>query len=503
MNSSPGDEIERLDDPGRRPERSSIRRNVFHMLSSQLFTWVLATILAIVVPRYLGPGTQGQLRLAYAVWMIVGIFAGMGTSSFLQLQIAKRPADGLRLVGSVLVVRTLAFVLAAIVVVIYVGVAGLDRQLTLIMMLIGILTLLGSWSEAVGTAFIGLERMSIVATSAAVGKALNTIAVIVVILVGGNVYVIVLAGVVSSTWSLGYLSWSYRRIGPVVFHGWTEDARSVVRSSVPFMAAGVALVVYQQIDIVVISWVAGDADVGWYGTADNLFGSLLFPATIIMGTMFPAIGRLHQDDPHALGDLVARAFSALVLAAVPIGLGVTLIAPTFAPLLFGQEFRQTGTVLAVLGPVIILTFGTILFGTVALGTGRNRLWVWVMVAAALLTIPLDLVLVPWAHDRFGNGAIGGAIAYVVTESIQFGIGVWKIAPFVVHPRTLWRTARVLVAGAVMFAVGWPLRAEVLPVPVIVCGVVYVAMILILRVLTDEQRRAINAVGARLGLRSNR
>ena len=31
-------------------------------------TWVLATMLAIVQPRFLGPSAQGELRLAFSLW---------------------------------------------------------------------------------------------------------------------------------------------------------------------------------------------------------------------------------------------------------------------------------------------------------------------------------------------------------------------------------------------------------------------------------------------------
>ena len=94
------------------------------------------------------------------------------------------------------------------------------------------------------------------------------------------------------------------------------------------MMTGAALVLYQQIDIVVISWAADSEDVGWYATADVLFGSLLFPATVVTTTIFPSLGRLHLQDPAGLTDLAQRTFSALIIVAVPIGVGTALVAPT-------------------------------------------------------------------------------------------------------------------------------------------------------------------------------
>ena len=44
-----------------------------------------------------------------------------------------------------------------------------------------------------------------------------------------------------------------------------------------------------------------------------------------------------------------------------------MVGPTFAPLLFGSAYDGTGTALMIFGPVTILTFGTTLFATVAMG----------------------------------------------------------------------------------------------------------------------------------------
>jgi O-antigen/teichoic acid export membrane protein len=253
-----------------------------------------------------------------------------------------------------------------------------------------------------------------------------------------------------------------------------------------FMAAGIALVIYQQIDVVVISWVAEAEDLGWYATADALFGSLLFPATIVLGAIFPTIGRLYQTDPEALPALVTRAFSLLLVIALPIGLGAALIAPEFAPMLFGEDYRPTGVVLAILGPVSVLTFGTTLFGGTALATGRARIWVTVILIAAAITVPLDMVLVPWANDRYDNGAIGGALTYMVTESMQFAVGVLVIAPYLLTRSIAWRSMRALAAGGVMFAAGWPLRDVFFIVPVVVCGAVYILATLAMRVLGDDE-----------------
>jgi O-antigen/teichoic acid export membrane protein len=456
------------------------------MMTSQVVTWTLATVAAIVVPRFVDPSIVGDLRLAGSLWMIAATVTALGTSTFLQLEIARSHEDGLALVGPVISVRTVAFAACTVALALYVALTGPNAEFVVVFALIGAATLLTQWSDVLATSFLGLEHMSTPAIANVASKFFNLLLVIIVLRAGAGAIGVTAVGVVTVAGGLAYLIWKLRSVVRIRIRGWSSRAVRIVRGSVIFMAAGIALVIYQQIDVVVISWVAEAEDLGWYATADALFGSLLFPATIVLGAIFPTIGRLHQTDPDAVPALVTRAFSLLLVIALPIGLGTTLIAPEFAPLLFGEDYRPTGVVLAILGPVSVLTFGTTLFGGTALATGRARIWVTVIFVAAAITVPLDIILVPWANDRYDNGAIGGAVTYLVTESMQFVVGVLVIAPFLLTRSIAWRSLRALAAGGVMFAVGWPLRETLFIVPVVVCGVVYVLAILAMRVLGDDE-----------------
>lgn len=480
-------------------DRASIRRNLGSMMTSQLVTWTLATATAFIVPRFLGPATLGELRLATSLWLLAATIAAVGTAQFLQIEIAQDAGRGLRLVGPTLVLRTIAFVVSAMAVVAYVAVTSHPDGFLLIVAIAGLAALVMLWSDVLATAFLGLERMTIPAIANGINKVIYFVGVLALLVAGAGVIGVLAVTLGAAVVVLAYLAVHLRRRSTISFSGWPRESWRIFRMSRTFMAATVALVAYQQIDIVVISWVADEEDLGWYGAADTLFGSLLFPATVLIGTIFPTMGRLHKSDPEALRHLVQRAFSTLVLVAVPVGLGTTVIAPRFAPFLYGDDYAETGRVLEILGPVTILTFGTILFGAVALTTGRGSLWVGVMFAAAAITVPLDLVLVPWADDRLDNGAVGGALAYLVTEALQFTIGLLVVARFLVNRTLIWRIARVGLAGGAMLAVGLALRSAPQMVTIAACAVVYAVGIVAMRVLTPDERQMAHSLLNKLGL----
>lgn len=495
------DQVTSDTEPGDFGPRASIRRNIFHMMTSQVFTWVLATILAIVVPRFLGPSLQGKLRLGRSLWAVAGIVMAVGTSSYLQIQVARDRRRGLALVGPVLVIRMLGFATCAIGVSAYVASTNDDRTLAGIVALLGLVALFSTVSETFSTAFTGLEQMSTPAAVRAFEKTIHVLGVLLVIYFGGDVFGIVGISVATSVATLVVFTLRFRRITKPIFRGWRVRSRDIISGGLPFMFNNMAVVFYQQIDIFALSWFAGSQDVGWYGTAEVLAGSLAFPVVIISLTTFPTLARLHVEDSDAFETLVQRTFSSLMLIAVPIGLGAILVAPRFAPLLYGEEFRETGTVLAVFGPLIILSFGTLFFANVAQATDRVKVWVLVVLGSALATIPLDLIFVPWSRDTYDNGAIGAAIAQIITELGQFTFGILFVARFLVHRGLVWRMTRVLVAGLVMLLIGVMMGDLPLALIIASCVPVYGFALVVLRAISDDERQLIGQVLERLRVAS--
>lgn len=201
--------------------------------------------------------------------------------------------------------------------------------------------------------------------------------------------------------------------------------------------------------------------------------------------------------------MLRRSFNTLLLAAVPIGIGTIVVAPSFVRFLYGPDFAESAPVLAVYGVVVILSSQTILLGRFALATDRVRFWSSLMVVVTVLSVPLDYVLVPWTDREFDNGAIGGALAYVVTETLLIVIGIWKVAPGLLSRVTWMRIGRCAIAGAAMLLVSWPVRDRFFVIPGLVSVIVYVVVILALRTLNDSERVLLQRARAQLPRRRSR
>jgi O-antigen/teichoic acid export membrane protein len=259
----------------------------------------------------------------------------------------------------------------------------------------------------------------------------------------------------------------------------------MMSSSVPYLLSGMGLILYGQIDVLIISSMINAREVGWYGVTTQLTGTLLFIPVVFTTAIFPALTRAYSSQSNALPSLIQKSFDLMLLLSIPIGLGIFVIADPLVVLLYGPAFVSSGPILSVMGIVVIFMYLNILVGQFLISTDRQNIWTIIMFIATLITIPLDLLLVPWTQSSFGNGAIGGAISFVITE---FGMCIAGI--YLLPKGSLgWSNVRVgsaiIAAGMIMAAATWWCRNMFIAIPILVGAFTYISLIAILRIVPKE------------------
>ena len=480
-----------------RNSRSVVGRNIAVLLGSQAVTWSLALVLTIMVPRYLGPDGVGQLRLGAALWAFAVVIGELGTNMLVILEFAHDPALGFALVKPVLRLRLLGAFLGIVGVLTFVLLAGYDLETSVVVGIVGIGVLIGMMADVARGALFGFQWMTVTAQTDVIAKVVTVVVVVGVLIAGGDTVAVAVAMIVPAVVSgvLLFRALRTKRDRVNAPHP-SPPARAVLKRSSPFLYSSIVVAGYSSLDVVIISLVATETEVGWYAVAATLMGTLLFLPNTIVTSLFPALAQVHEENAGAASELLARALRTTMIFAFPISVGIMVVAGPLVTLLFGSDFTPAGAVLAAGGIVLLLMFPTILIGGIARATGRVRVFNVAITLATIMTIPLDLVLVPWTRDRFDNGAIGGALSYIITELLVLIVLIWKVAPILTHRRTVVRVLKCLLASAAIF-LAWPLRNEFILVPVAVGSIAYFAMVLLLRIPDAEERHMAHRLWMRI------
>ncbi len=459
----------------------SIAKNATVLFGSQGIMWLLTLALTIVLPRYLGAVGVGKLHFASSIWLMIGVITAFGTDILLTKEIARQPDKTPALFGSAMVAQFSLFIMGYALTILALWLFDYPTDTIYVVALVGLASLIRQFIGVTQAVLQGLEKMEFFSLGEIISNALYTALGIILLFSGWDIYAIAILMIACAVVNLLIQLFFLGRLYKLRLNFAWGSAYRLLQSGWPYLLSSFFLVAYMQIDIIVISALVDERAIGWYGAADRLFSTLMFIPSIYITAAFPTLSRMFVNDKSGLQRLISKSFDMLFLVSVPIGFGLTIIANPLVVLIFGEEFVNSGPILAVFGIVIVLTYQNILIGRFLISMDRQNLWTMVMAVATVVTIGLDFVLIPWCQAMFGNGAIGGALSFVITE-----LGM-MIAGFILLPRgsltrtNLWLAMRVLLAGLIMMAVTWQFQHFFIAIPILVGAVTYISCVLLLRI----------------------
>jgi O-antigen/teichoic acid export membrane protein len=462
-----------------------VAKNAGILMISQLATWGLTLLLTIFLNRFLGPEGVGKLNTVNALWAIVTIFVTFGMNTYMTREIARDNNKIPTLFAQTIWARVFLFFLSFWGVVFYLHWFAYPPDTIQIAYILAANAFIWELNSAIFASLEGLEQMRSISVGNVIGKAFNTILSLILLFMGYGIVTISIVIVLSG---LATLIVPLRTLGKQYSLRPTLDLKGswhMLKAGLPFLGVALSIVVYLQVDVIIISLLVNEETVGWYSSADQLFATLLFVPTVFMTAVYPALARMFTNDPNAMPRLLRKSFHMLLILGVPIGFGIIIVAQPLVILLFGPEFAPSGAVLMILGVVLIFTYQNILLGQFLIATERQNKWTRVMIIATIATIFLDIFLIPFSARAFGNGAIGGAIAFVITETFQFLVGVRMLPAGSLDRHTLSLAGRTIIAGIGMLIITWWARSLFIILPIAIGAVSYALLLLLLKIITRE------------------
>jgi len=105
--------------------------------------------------------------------------------------------------------------------------------------------------------------------------------------------------------------------------------------------------VFYWISTVMLSFMKGDAVVGWYYAAYRMVLALLFVPGAWGSTIFPVMSKFYVISRDSLRFSFEKSFKYLTILGIPIGVGATVLAQRLILLIFGAEYANSATALQI------------------------------------------------------------------------------------------------------------------------------------------------------------
>jgi O-antigen/teichoic acid export membrane protein len=276
----------------------------------------------------------------------------------------------------------------------------------------------------------------------------------------------------------------FRQVRPA----WQVDlrlCREMVIGGLPFFMMAAAVVIYSQIDTVMLAALTHASVVGWYNAALRIIAIPAFVPVIVTALAFPALSAaVHDRRRFAL--IAHRSIQAILVATIPMGVGMMLLPDRITGFFrYPADFYHSWPLIVLLALGVPLIGVDMIIGAALIASDRQRAWTAVGVAACVLNPLVNLFAIPQTQAWFGNGAVGAAATTSMTELFMMIMGLRLLPAGTLGASTLAGALRVLMACLPMAAAAWLTRGQNVFVPVLLGAAIYGAGCMVTRAVTIE------------------
>lgn len=458
----------------------SVFENIGFLFVSDVISRLLSFALFLAIAHTLGKAGLGDYSFIFAFVGLFVVFNDLGIQVLFVREAARDLSKTSYILKNILTLKVLLGLIVAFLTAAAVNFASVSTEVALSVYVVAFATFFFSIKTIFLAVFYAHEKMLFAAFAGVLEMLLAVVLGLLAILAGYGLFGLSLAFLVSYFVVFVVSLVAVRRLTPVSLGFDFGFQGRFVKSSLPFWFSGLFIAIYFRIDTVMISFIRGSAETGLYNASYRLLDALYFIPSAVIAAVFPAMSRLNATNKPALLSLYRKSFYYLLALALPIGVGVTMLAERLTLFIFGSGFSGTHIALQILIWALVAIFLSSLTGFLMNAVDKQMVFTLTTGFAAALNIALNLFFIRlW-------GYIGAAISTVITEFFVLA-SLLYFARKNSYSFSIFRTLlKPLMATAVMGAVILALLSLHVLLIVPIAALAYFVVLLILKGVEAEE-----------------
>ncbi|RCW44769.1 flippase [Halanaerobium sp. MA284_MarDTE_T2] len=185
-----------------------------------------------------------------------------------------------------------------------------------------------------------------------------------------------------------------------------------------FLFSRLAVLVYTNLDSVMIGYIQNEESVGHYYVANRLV-KIILPFVVATGAvLLPEISKLKEKNNYKkIRGYLRKSISIMIMISVPATLGLILLSDQIIPLIFGVKYKSVFT-LRILSPLLIVIGFSSVYGTqILLPFNKEKEFSLIIIFGAIINFTLNLFLIK--RIGYNGAAISTLIAEVIIAVLDY------------------------------------------------------------------------------------
>ncbi len=416
---------------------TKVAYNTIIQIVSKIIITGLGLVAAAILMRYLGQEDFGKYTTITTFLSLFGVAADLGLTLVTTQMISQPGIDQHKALNNLFGLRffsSLLFLSLAPLVIIFLP-YGIEVK-------IGVaVAALAFFFISLNQIFVGLFqnklRMDKVSIAEIIGRAALVLGVFLVAYYNFGLMGALISMIIANGLSFFFHYWFARRFFKVRIGMSLLWWREILKKSWPLALTVVFNLIYLRGDILVLSLVRDQSEVGVYGATYKVVDVLVMIPFVLGGIILPLLtsGWAKKQYDH-FQKIIQRAVNFMIILSIPLIVGAQFLSTQIMTLIAGSEFADSGPILQILVLACAAIFIGVIFSHVIIAIDKQKKIIWAYVFTSITSLIGYVIFIP------KYSYIGAAWMTVYSEVLIGAFAIyytWKFASFVPELRIILKS----------------------------------------------------------------
>lgn len=423
-----------------------IAYNAIFSSVARVLQMIIGLVIIKLTTNYLGLAGFGDYGTVMAFVYIFSVLADFGLYSIVVREIAEKDADEEQVINNAFTIRMVLGALVMSSAFLFSFLLPYSYEVRF-----GILVAsFGYWIFNAIQVMMGLFQKHLAMDKVSVAEFLGRLAqfVTIILCVQYNLgfYGILSALFVGGVFNLFFVFLFSKKFIKLRFAFDFSIWKDLIIKAFPLAISAIMVLIYFKLDTVLLSVMQESRDVGIYSLAYRVMETLIFFPSMIVGLTMPLMSRFAFEDREKFKSIVQRTLNFLLIAIVPVVMGIFVVAEKLIYLLSKPEFFDSIAVLRILAVALGLIFLGALFSNVIIALKKQHHLAYIYFVGAVFNVVANLIFIP-EYSYFGAAWTTLATEFLVT--VLMLLVIYKEAKFLPSFQSLFPC---FIAGLAMVSV---------------------------------------------------
>jgi len=365
-------------------------------------------LITIIIARNFGSELFGQFNYAISFVIIFSIIADFGINNLLIREVARNKDGSALLIGNSLIIKIFLSFLTLGLIFISTIFTHKALEVNILVYILAFYIIFNSYNTLSKSIYRAFEKMKFETFLKSVESIILLLYVLIISIYVKDLKILILGFALASAITFFIsVKWIKKFFTKFYFKFDKKTILFLLKEGWPFALAGIFATIYFNIDTVMISWIRGDEETGWYSAAYNfIFVAMLIPS-LLNASFYPILSRMNKN----LFIIKNNVLKYIILLCGTGIIGSTLILifkSSLIQFIYGNGYGNSIKSLEVLAFILPFVFFSSFMGVFLSSINKQKVPMLVSGIGMIINILLNLHFIPL------NGARGAALASLIS-----------------------------------------------------------------------------------------